>query len=99
MGCLIFLLGLLTPRVVLFIMWIFTDYLSRAYGSWFWPTIGFFILPTTTLAYAIAQNAFDGVTGWGLVVLIIGVVVDLGLFGGGGSAARRRGWRRQDGYS
>ena len=96
MGCLIFLFGLLTPRVVLFILWIFTDYLSRAYGNWFWPTLGFFFLPTTTIAYAIAQNAFDGVKGWGLVVLIIGLFLDLGLHGGGGRAAGRRGWRRRD---
>jgi hypothetical protein len=95
MGCLIFLFGLLTPRVVLFILWIFTNYLSRAYGSWFWPTLGFFFLPSTTIAYAVAQNAFDGVKGWGLVVLIIGVFVDLSLHGGGGRAAGRRGWRRR----
>jgi hypothetical protein len=96
MGCLIFVFGLLTPRVVLFILWVFTDYLSRAYGSWFWPTLGFFFLPATTVAYALAQYAFDGVMGWGLVVLIVGVVVDLGFHGGGGRAARRR--RRRDDY-
>ena len=98
MGCLIFVFGLLTPRVVLFILWIFTDYLSRAYGFWFWPTLGFFFLPTTTIAYAIAQNAFDGVKGWGLVVLIIGLVVDLGLHGGGGRSAAGRRRRRDDYY-
>jgi hypothetical protein len=98
MGCLIFVFGLLTPRVVLFLLWIFTNYLSRAYGSWFWPTLGFFFLPTTTIAYAIAQNAFDGVKGWGLVILIIGIALDLGLLGGGGrSAAWRR--RRRGDYS
>ncbi len=90
MGCLVVVLGLLTPRFVLLILWIFTDYLSTAYGSWFWPTLGFFFLPTTTLAYAIAQNAFDGVKGWGLVVLIIGVAIDLGLLGNGRGAFNRR---------
>lgn len=90
MGCLVFVLGLLTPRVILLVLWIFTDYLSRAYGSWFWPTLGFFLLPTTTLAYAIAQNAFDGVKGWGLVVVIIGVALDLGVFGSGRGMFNRR---------
>jgi hypothetical protein len=90
MGCLFFVLGLLTPRVILLFLWIFTDYLSRAYGSWFWPTLGFFLLPTTTLAYAIAQNAFDGVKGWGLVVVIIGVALDLGVFGSGRGMFNRR---------
>ena len=94
MGCLIFVLGLLTPRVVLFIMWIFTDYLSRAYGSWFWPTLGFFFLPTTTIAYAIAQNEFTTVTGgieaMGIVLIVFGIVIDLGLLGGSGRGVARR---------
>lgn len=61
MGCLLAILGLVTPRFVLFVLWAFTDYLSWAYGSWFWPALGFFLLPTTTLGYAIAQNSFHGV--------------------------------------
>ena len=90
MGCLVFVFGLLTPRFVMLILWLFTDYLARAFGDWFWPTLGFFLLPTTTLTYAIAQNAFDGVKGWGLVILIIGIAVDFGFLGGGGRAAGRR---------
>ncbi|HEX9717609.1 MAG TPA: hypothetical protein VGA93_06660 [Actinomycetota bacterium] len=94
-GCLVFVFGLLTPRFVMLILWLFTDYLARAFGDWFWPTLGFFLLPTTTLTYAIAQNAFDGVKGWGLVILIIGIAVDFGLLGGGGRTAGRR---RRAGY-
>ncbi len=90
MGCFLAILGLITPRVVLFVMWVFTDYLSRAYGSWFWPTVGFFFLPTTTLGYAVAQNAFNGIKGWGLVAVIVGVALDLGFLGGGAKGRRRR---------
>src|SRR5438132_1307159 len=90
MGCLLVIVGLITPRFVLFVLWVFTDYLSRAYGTWFWPTIGFFFMPTTTLGYAIAQNAFHGVQGWGLVLVILGVLLDLGLLGGGARNRRRR---------
>jgi len=90
LGCLLAILALLTPRFVLFILWAFTNYLSRAYGSWFWPTLGFFFLPTTTLAYAVAQNAFGGVHGWGLFLVILGVVLDLGLLGGGTRGRRSR---------
>jgi hypothetical protein len=90
MGCLLVLLGLFTPRFVLFVLWAFTDYLSRAYGSWFWPTLGFLFLPTTTLGYAIAQNAFHGVKGWGLVAVIVGAALDLGFLGGGARGRRRR---------
>lgn len=90
MGCLMVLLALITPRFIMIILWLFTDYLSRAFGSFFWPFVGFFFLPTTTMAYAVAQNAFHGVMGWGLVVLILGIMVDFGLLGGGGRAIGRR---------
>jgi len=90
MGCLMVLLALVTPRFIMVVLWLFTDYLSQAFGSFFWPLVGFFFLPTTTMAYAVAVNAFDGVTGWGLVVLILGIMVDFGLLGGGGRAIGRR---------
>jgi hypothetical protein len=90
MGCLMVLLALVTPRFIMVILWLFTDYLSRAFESFFWPFVGFFFLPTTTMAYAVAKNAFDGVQGWGLVVLILGIMVDFGLLGGGGRAIGRR---------
>jgi|SRR5438552_3244564 len=83
MGCLVILLGVLWPRVVLAILWLFTNYLSRAFHTFLWPTLGFFFLPTTTLGYAIAQNAFNGVRGVGLFIVIVGVLLDFGVIGGG----------------
>jgi hypothetical protein len=85
--CVLILLAFFTPRIVLFLMWIFTNYLSRAYDSFLLPFLGFLFLPATTLAYAIAQNEFGGVNGLGLVVVLIGLAVDIGLLGGG---ARQR---------
>ena len=90
MGCLVVLFALVTPRFIMVVLWLFTDYLSEAFGSWFWPLFGFFFLPTTTMAYAVAKNQFGGTTGWGLVVLVLGVMVDFGLLGGGGRAIGRR---------
>ncbi len=90
MGCLMVLFALVTPRFIMVVLWVFTDYLNDAFGPFFWPLLGFFFLPTTTMAYAVAQNEFDGTTGWGLVVLILGVMVDFGLLGGGGRAIGRR---------
>jgi hypothetical protein len=88
MGCLLAIVGLITPRVVLAILWIFTDYLSRAFETFLWPLLGFFFLPTTTLAYAVATNSLGGFEGWGLVVLILGVLLDFGVLGGGARARR-----------
>jgi hypothetical protein len=89
-GCLLAILALITPRFVLVIMWLFTDYLARAYDSFIWPLIGFFILPATTITYAIAENEFDGLRGFGLLLVVLGVLVDIGLIGGGARSRRTR---------
>jgi hypothetical protein len=87
--CVLALLAFFTPRIVLFILWLFTNYLSRAYDGFLLPFLGFIFLPATTLAYAIAQNELGGVNGIGLIVVLIGFAVDVGLLGGG--ARQRRG--------
>ena len=89
MGCFLIVLGLISPRLVLFCLWLFTDYLSRAFTTWFWPTIGFVFLPMTTLAYAVAENEFHGFDGIGLVILLVGFAIDLGLLGFGARSRRR----------
>ena len=89
MGCFAAVLILLTPRFVMVLLWLFTNYLSRAYGGFLIPLLGFFLLPTTTLAYAIAQNQAGGVRGWGLVVVIVAAVLDLGLWGQGRGVFKR----------
>lgn len=83
MGCLgaIFVLG--APRFVMVVLWVFTDYLGRAYDGWVLPLIGFFALPTTTLAYAVALNQTDGLRGWGVALFIFAVLIDLGVWGSG----------------
>ncbi len=87
MGCLAVVFALLTPRFVMLILWIFTDYLSTAYHGWLIPFLGFFLLPTTTIAYAIAENEFTTITGGikpaGIVIIVFGVLFDLGASGGG----------------
>ena len=93
MGCLIGLVVLLVPRTIMVVLWLFSDYLATAFGTWVWPLIGFFILPTTTLAYAVAQNRYGGVKGVGFVLVILGVLIDLGALGGGGRGAGKR-WAR-----
>ena len=92
MGCLLALLVLAIPRTVMVVLWLFSDYLATAYGTWVWPLLGFFFLPTTTLAYAVAQNRYDGVRGIGLVLVVLGVLLDLGALGGGRGLGKR--WSR-----
>jgi len=87
--CVLILLAFFTPRIVLFVLFLFTNYLARAFDGFVLPFIGFLFLPATTLAYAIAQNELGGVSGLGIVVVLIGLAVDIGLIWGG--ASRRRG--------
>ena len=86
------ILGLVTPRLIMVLLWLFSDYLSRAYDGWLLPLIGFFLLPTTTLSYAIAENSMHGLRGLGLVLVIVGLLVDLGILG----SSRGRGVFKQD---
>jgi hypothetical protein len=91
MGCLIGCLGLLFPRLVLFSIFLFSDYLGRAYETNFWPFLGFVFMPLTTLAYAWAVNTHETVTGIYLVVVVIAVILDLGL-GGNGAREGKKSW-------
>jgi hypothetical protein len=93
-GCLFALIALITPRFILFVMWLFTDYLNTAFSSGWWGLLGFLFLPTTTIAYAIAQNEFTTVTGGieaaGIIVIVLGLVIDLGMLGGSGRGIAKR---------
>ncbi len=42
-----------------------------------------FFIPLTALAYAFAVNSNGSVTGFYLVLVVVAVLVDLGLIGGG----------------
>ena len=87
------LAGLLAPRLIMVVLAIVSDYLSRAFdGSWLLPLLGFFLLPTTTLSYAVAENSMDGLRGLGLVLVILGLLIDLGIIG----SSRGRGIFRRD---
>jgi hypothetical protein len=88
--CFGILLALISPRLFIAFLFFFTDYLSRAYHSFLWPLLGFFVLPWTTLAYAWAINAHGSVRGIYLVAVVAAVLVDLSSHGGGARYRRRR---------
>lgn len=87
LGC----LALFFPRLVIAALAIFSDYLGRAFGGeWWWPLLGFFFMPFTTLAYAFGMNHGGGIRGLYLVLVVVGVLLDLGVIGGGAKARRSR---------
>lgn len=86
MPCIVILLLLGLPRLALFLLFIGSTYLNRAFTSNLWPLLGFLFMPVTTLAYAFAVNTWGSVQGLGTVLVILGVLVDLGMLG----ASRRK---------
>jgi hypothetical protein len=82
--CLVFGILAASPRLILFGMWLFTNYLAQASISFVWGFVGFLFAPCTTMAYAIAQNAYGGLAGWGTVVFALGIVLDIFIYYGGG---------------
>lgn len=94
MGCLLVLFALLTPRFIMFVLWLFSDYLNNAFSSGWFGILGFLFLPTTSIGYAIAKNEFTapggGIEAAGIIVIVLGVALDLGMIGGSGRGLGKR---------
>ena len=90
MPCLFVLLLLVSPRLVLALLFFLSNYLERAYQGLLIPLLGFLFLPLTTLAYAWIVNSHRPMDLISLVILAIAVVVDMGGLGGGEYHRRRR---------
>jgi hypothetical protein len=89
MPCLFVIVALAFPRLALILLFLFTNYLERAYHDFVIPLIGFIFLPLTTLAYAWIVNAHHPLAGLYLVLFIVAILADLGLLGGGAYSRRR----------
>ena len=88
MCCVLALLAFFGPRLVIFLLWLLTNYMSRAFDAFLLPFLGFVFLPWTTIAFAIAQNEFGGPNGIGLLLIIAGFLADIGVLGGGARSRR-----------
>ena len=89
MPCLLVVAVLLFPRVVLILMYLFSNYLQGAYHELLIPLIGFLFLPLTTITYAWLVNSHLPLGGIYLIILIVAVIVDVGGWGGGEYHRRR----------
>jgi hypothetical protein len=82
--------GLLTPRVVIVLLVIFTDWIGTAIDSTLAAFLGFVFLPLTTLAYAFIFHQHGEVEGIWIALLVVAVLVDLGLIGGSAKESRKK---------
>jgi len=90
MPCFVGCLAVAFPRLALGLVFLFSNFLGRAYETTLWPLLGFFFMPLTTLAYAAAINWNGSVTGGYFAMVLVAALFDLGLVGGSGWRARRR---------
>jgi hypothetical protein len=82
-GCVAAIFALISPRLALFFVWIFSNWLSVAFDSWVVPFLGFLLLPWTTLAYAAMWvYGHNGVNGFEWFIVILAFLADLSAYGG-----------------
>ena len=78
MACFFVLLALLTPRLVVALLWFFSTWFQGMFASLLWPILGFIFLPTTLLWYSAVQHWFGGHwTLWPIVGLVIALMIDI----------------------
>jgi hypothetical protein len=70
-------IGALFPRFALFVLWLFTDRVDRAFTGALLPIIGFLAAPYTTLFYVLAWAPHGGVDGVGWLFVLLGAVLDV----------------------
>ena len=90
MPCLLVLAIVAFPRVVLVLMWLFSNVLDRAYHGLLIPLLGLIFLPITTIVYAWMVSGGMPLEGFNIVLLIIAVLLDAGAHGSGAGYYRRR---------
>jgi hypothetical protein len=85
MGCFAVLFALISPRLALFFLWIFSGLLGRAFDTWIIPVLGFFLLPWTTLAYVAFWDwgTGTGVEGFEWFFVVLAFLADLSAHSGG----------------
>ncbi len=90
MPCLLAVVVVAFPRIVLVLMWLFSNVLDRAYHGLVIPLLGFIFLPITTIVYAWMVTNGMPLAGFNLVILIVAVLLDAGAHSGGVRSYRRR---------
>lgn len=91
MGCLLPVIAVFVPRLVMFFIFLLTNWFGSAYQTVIWPLLGFLFMPYTTLAYMAAMlNNNHNLSGGWIILVIVAVVFDLGGQGNSGKTVYYR---------
>ena len=86
MPCFFLVTGIFFPRLIIALLYFFTGWFGQQFGNILYLILGFLFLPLTTLWYGISEFYFsESVQTIGLV---IAVLADLGILGGGARSRR-----------
>ena len=78
MPCLFAVFALMTPRLVIVVLWLFSNWFVGVFDNLLWVILGFIFLPTTLLWYTAVQHWFGGEwTLWPIVGLVIALLIDV----------------------
>jgi len=78
MPCLFVVIALAMPRLVIALLWFFTNWFSGLFTTLLWPILGFVFLPTTFLWYTAVLRWFGGEwTLWPIVGIVIALLIDV----------------------
>lgn len=90
-GCLILIVAAVSPRLALFLTWVFTSRIPAAFDhNWVVAILGFLFLPWTTLAWAAVWMDGTGITGLGWLLITFAFVVDMSTHFGAARSERDR---------
>jgi hypothetical protein len=83
MPCLFAVFALLTPRLLIVVLYIFTNWFTGIFQSLLWPLLGLIFLPTTLLWYTAVHHWFGGQWSlWPIVGVIVALMIDVSPAGG-----------------
>ena len=78
MPCLFAIFALLTPRILVAVLWLFSTWFQGMFSNVLWPILGFIFLPTVLLWYSAVQHWFGGQwTFWPVVGLVVALAIDV----------------------
>ena len=89
MPCFLAILIVAFPRIAIVLLYLFTAFFNGVFDSVLLPLLGFFFLPFTLIAYTFLANMHQPHDALFLVVMLVAVIADLGLIGGGYRVRRR----------
>jgi len=82
MPCLVLILIGVSPRLGIGVIWLFTDWVDRAFNGWVLPALGLIFLPWTTAFYIVGYIIGDAAAPWGILGIFIGLFMDIALHTG-----------------